>query len=127
MFASGRGEQRCPEPDGRRRQQREAVGRGQSVRVGGPDHHGTRSGPQDRHPNWSPDHKKVVYAAGVGFNATGTYALYIKDLVSGQQTLFAAAAPDQDRPTWSPDGTRIAYGSRGTIWSRASRRGAAAT
>jgi hypothetical protein len=72
-------------------------------------------GTQHRHPNWSPDHKKVVYAAGVAFNATGTYALYIKDLVTGQQTLFAAAAAGQDRPTWSPDGTRIAYGSGGKI------------
>src|SRR5262249_55780778 len=72
-------------------------------------------GTQDRHPNWSPDHKKIVYAAGVGFNATATYALYIKDLATGQQTLFAAAAAGQDRPTWSPDGTRIAYGSGGKI------------
>ncbi len=72
-------------------------------------------GTQHRHPNWSPDHKKVVYAAGVAFNVTGTYALYIKDLVTGQQTLFAAAAAGQDRPTWSPDGTRIAYGSGGKI------------
>lgn len=77
------------------------------------------AGTQHRHPNWSPDHKKVVYAAGVAFNVTGTYALYIKDLVTGAQTLFAAAAAGQDRPTWSPDGTRIAYGSGGKIMVKA--------
>jgi hypothetical protein len=73
------------------------------------------TGVQHRHPNWSPDHEKIVYAAGVAFNPTATYALYIKDLVTGQQTLFAAATAGQDRPTWSPDGTRIAYGSGGKI------------
>lgn len=69
---------------------------------------------QHRHPNWSPDHSKVVYAAGVAFS--GTYALWIADLATGSQKEFVAAAAGQDRPSWSPDGTRIAYGSGGDLY-----------
>jgi Tol biopolymer transport system component len=72
------------------------------------------AGTQHRHPNWSPDHTKIVYAAGVAFS--GTYALWIKDMVTGDQTEFVPAAPMQDRPSWSPDGTKIAYGSGGSIY-----------
>ena len=61
---------------------------------------------QHRHPNWSPDHSKIVYAAGTAFNANRNYALWIIDLATGSQTQFVAAADGQDRPTWSPDGTR---------------------
>ena len=30
---------------------------------------------QHRHPNWSPDHSKIVYAAGTAFNVPRHYAL----------------------------------------------------
>ena len=69
---------------------------------------------QHRHPSWSPDHSKIVYAAGVKFS--GTYALWIVDLKTGAQKEFVPAAAGQDRPSWSPDGTRIAYGSAGNLW-----------
>lgn len=72
---------------------------------------------QHRHPNWSPDHSQIVYAAGKAFS--GEYALWIVDLRTGAQTEFAATAKGQDRPTWSPDGTRIAYGSGGDLWVKA--------
>jgi dipeptidyl aminopeptidase/acylaminoacyl peptidase len=65
-------------------------------------------GMQHRHPNWSPDHTKIAYAAGTAFS--GTYAIWIADLTTGQQFQFVPAAAGQDRPTWSPDGTKIAYG-----------------
>jgi Tol biopolymer transport system component len=71
-------------------------------------------GVQHRHPSWSPDHTRIVYAAGAPFS--GTYALRIKDLRNGSDTLFAAAAAAQDRPSWSPDGTKIVYGSEGDLW-----------
>jgi Tol biopolymer transport system component len=71
---------------------------------------------QHRHPNWSPDHTRIVYAVGTAFNLAGEYALFIVDLRTGAETLFAAAAPGQDRPSWSPDGTRIAYGSNGDLF-----------
>ena len=74
---------------------------------------------QHRHPNWSPDHTKIVYAAGEGLNTNGRYALWIVDLVAEEQAEFVPAADRQDRPTWSPDGTRIAYGSGGKIFVKA--------
>ena len=73
---------------------------------------------QHRHPNWSPDHSKIVYAAGTAFNVPRHYALWILDLKTGSQTEFVAAADGQDRPTWSPDGTRIAYGSGGNLFAK---------
>ncbi|HET9198837.1 MAG TPA: Ig-like domain-containing protein [Solirubrobacterales bacterium] len=69
---------------------------------------------QHRHPNWSPDHTRIVYAAGVAFS--GTYALWIVDLRDGSQEQFVPAAEKQDRPSWSPDGETIAYGSLGDLW-----------
>ena len=71
---------------------------------------------QHRHPNWSPDHSKIAYAAGTAFSPTSHYAIWIADLKTGDQTEFVPAADGQDRPTWSPDGTKIAYGSGGNIF-----------
>jgi dipeptidyl aminopeptidase/acylaminoacyl peptidase len=71
-------------------------------------------GMQHRHPNWSPDHTRIAYAAGTAFS--GEYALWIVDLRTGEQTEFVKKHPMQDRPTWSPDGTQIAFGSEGDLW-----------
>lgn len=74
---------------------------------------------QHRHPNWSPDHSKIAYAAGTAFSPTSHYAIWIVDLKTGDETEFVPAADGQDRPTWSPDGTKIAYGSGGSIFVKA--------
>jgi len=79
---------------------------------------------QHRHPNWSPDHTKIVYAAGVAFS--GEYALWIKDLSTGGSFQFLEKAPKQDRPSWSPDGSQIAYGSQGDLWIKSLEPGATA-
>jgi len=76
----------------------------------------TSANVQDRHPSWSPDHTKIVYAEGAPFDPNGSYSIWIKDLVTGSQTQFLPAAPHQDHPVWSPDGTEIAYGSNGDIF-----------
>jgi dipeptidyl aminopeptidase/acylaminoacyl peptidase len=78
---------------------------------------------QHRHPDWSPDHTEIVYAAGVAFS--GEYALWIKNLVTGASTEFVPTAKAQDRPSWSPDGTEIAYGSQGDLWVKPVDGGAA--
>jgi hypothetical protein len=79
---------------------------------------------QHRHPNWSPDHTRLVYAAGVAFS--GTYALWIHDFRTGEETQFVPAAEKQDRPSWSPDGSTIAYGSGGDLWVKSVTPGATA-
>jgi Tol biopolymer transport system component len=79
---------------------------------------------QHRHPNWSPDHTRIVYAAGVAFS--GTYALWIHDFRTGEETQFVPAAAKQDRPSWSPDGSTIAYGSGDDLWVKSVTPGATA-
>jgi hypothetical protein len=67
-----------------------------------------------RQPNWSPDHTRIAYAAGL---STGkSYALWILDLRTGSQTQIVPPTNELDRPTWSPDGTQIAYGAEGSLW-----------
>jgi hypothetical protein len=115
VFASGRANSAVPNP---------ADGNDEAARIWVADYpSGTPvqvttlpAGTQHRHPNWSPDHTRIVYAAGAPFS--GEYALWIVDLRTGSQTEFAPAAPKQDRPTWSPDGTEIAYGSNGDLYMK---------
>jgi hypothetical protein len=74
------------------------------------------SGTEMRHrqPNWSPDHTRIAYAAGMFGQAN--YALWVLDLRTGSQTEIVPAAEGLDRPSWSPDGSQIAYGSKGDLW-----------
>ena len=111
VFASGRASSGIPSPDPNDKDARIWVA---DYPSGTPVQVTTQpAGTQHRHPNWSPDHTRIVYAAGAAFS--GTYALWIVDLRTGSQTEFAPAAEKQDRPTWSPDGTQIAYGSKGDL------------
>jgi len=115
VFASGRGNSEVPNP---------ADGSDDKAKIWVADYpFGTPvqvttlpANTQHRHPNWSPDHTRIVYAAGVAFS--GTYALWIADLRTEPPTQeqFVPAAEKQDRPSWSPDGTAIAYGSLGDLW-----------
>lgn len=70
------------------------------------------AGGQYRHPSWSPDRTKIVFANGTA----GIYDLFVIDLEAGtgpvQITPTEGAGANNlsaDRPAWSPDGSTIAY------------------
>ncbi len=70
------------------------------------------AGGQYRHPSWSPDRTKIVFANGTG----GIFDLFVIDLEAGtgpvQITPTEGAGANNlsaDRPAWSPDGNTIAY------------------
>jgi Tol biopolymer transport system component len=61
----------------------------------------------DRTPAWSPDGDRIVFSS----NRTGSYDLYVLDLLSGTppQPLTTTKSADEFAPNWSPDGTKIAF------------------
>lgn len=70
------------------------------------------AGGQYRHPSWSPDRTKIVFANGTA----GIYDLFVIDLEAGtgpvQITPTEGAGVNNlsaDRPAWSPDGSTIVY------------------
>lgn len=59
----------------------------------------------DSDPDFSPDGKKLIYAS----DRTGVAQLWIRDLGTGSEELYAPAPHAQITPRFSPDGTRVAY------------------
>jgi Tol biopolymer transport system component len=57
--------------------------------------------------DWSPDGRRLVYAAGG--SGTGTTDLWLVDVAAGTERPLVATADDQRGPVWSPDGGKIAY------------------
>jgi Tol biopolymer transport system component len=68
---------------------------------------------QHRHPDWSPDLKRVAYAL---WASASDRDIWIHDLGDGSRSRgdTITANVTDDRPAWSNDGTRIAYESEVT-------------
>ncbi|MFD4671513.1 amidohydrolase family protein [Lentzea sp. NPDC058450] len=67
----------------------------------------------DSDPDFSPDGKQIVYAS----DRTGVAQLWVRDLASGKDELFAPAPHAQITPRFSPDGTKVAYLDQdGQVW-----------
>ena len=58
---------------------------------------------------WSPDGRRIAYAANVGGKGFG---LYVVDVATGAKRALTEGARDDHQPRWSPDGARIVFWSR---------------
>jgi Tol biopolymer transport system component len=68
----------------------------------------TSNAAEDRHPDWSPDGSKIVFASDRKGRLRGAMHLWVMNADgTGLKQLTSGAGEDQ--PAWSPDGTRIAY------------------
>jgi Tol biopolymer transport system component len=65
----------------------------------------TFAGGVHEYPAWSPDGKRLVYAARSG----PTRKLFVKDLENGEDTQVTHGDHDDIQPAWSPDGTSIVF------------------
>ncbi len=59
----------------------------------------------DSDPDFSPDGTKLIYAS----DRTGVAQLWLRDLATNEDKLYAPAPGAQTTPRFSPDGTRVAY------------------
>ncbi|MFD5827614.1 amidohydrolase family protein [Lentzea sp. NPDC060358] len=67
----------------------------------------------DTDPDFSPDGTKLVYAS----DRTGVAQLWLRDLETGEEKLYAPAPGAQTTPRFSPDGTKVAYVDQdGQVW-----------
>jgi len=62
--------------------------------------------------NWSPDGKKIAFAATDGFD--GVTHIYVMDNGGSNQTALTSAAASDVSPSWAPDGTKISFVRTGT-------------
>jgi Tol biopolymer transport system component len=73
----------------------------------------TDGGYFDSDPDFSPDGTKLIYAS----DRTGVAQLWLRDLNTGDDKLYAPAPGAQTTPRFSPDGTKVAYVDQdGQVW-----------
>ena len=60
---------------------------------------------EDRHPNWSPDGRRIVFES----NRDGNYEIYVMNADGSGVTRLTDNDDEDYSPDWSPDGRRIAF------------------
>jgi Tol biopolymer transport system component len=65
------------------------------------------TGPNDRHPNWSPDGSKIVFQRG----STSATEIYVVNADGSGLTPLTNNSFADLAPAWSPDGTKIVFSS----------------
>ncbi|RKT54797.1 amidohydrolase family protein [Saccharothrix australiensis] len=67
----------------------------------------------DSDPDFSPDGRSIVYSS----DRTGTPALWLRDLATGEERVLSPSPGSQTTPRFAPDGRRIAYVDQdGAVW-----------
>lgn len=73
--------------------------------ISGPPQDVSAGGGTAHSPAWSPDGRRLAYAAAYG----GAWQIYVRDVTSRRTRRITSGAGDHIFPAWSPDGARIAY------------------
>ena len=67
-------------------------------------------------PDWSPNGKKIVFAAGPRHDSDRGSAIYKMKLGGGKVRKLTPHTPDAIQPAWSPNGKKIAFSRNGAIF-----------
>ncbi len=65
----------------------------------------TNSPKHDRHPQWSPDGKSILFES----NRDGSYQIYLQNVNGGEARQLTHISSEANQALWSPDGKAIAF------------------